>query len=238
LYRFSSIMGMLMAITVVSGWDATSANLSQAPSTGQAAGYITGTAGVVWTAAQQAQYPGFVQIDQSPDITASDQLADIFDFESGAVTLADLPTLITNARAGYYAGTRPGQRWPAVYCDQSNQTPVANALEAAGLTNVPIWLADYNLTQAQAISEIQEASGPYPLIAVQYNDAGVYDQDEFSQDWLETVSATPTAPPGQWKNAGDWNWAQVMIVGVGLDGTLYSFSYDVNTGEWSSAAPE
>jgi len=185
-----------MTITAVSGWDATSENLSQAPRTGQAAGYITGSAGIAWTAAQQAEYPGFVQIDQSPDITTSDQLADAFDYQSGAVTLADLPTLITNARAGYHAGTRPGQRWPAVYCDQSNLTPVANALEAAGLTNVPIWLADYSLTQAQAISEIQEASGPYPIVAVQYNDAGTYDQDEFSQDWLDTVSATPTAAPG------------------------------------------
>ncbi|MGH3195581.1 MAG: hypothetical protein ACRDNT_06530, partial [Streptosporangiaceae bacterium] len=78
-----------MTITVVSGWDATSANLSHAPSTGHAAGYITGTAEIIWTAAQQAKYPGFVQIDQSPDITASDQLADVFDYESGAVTLAD-----------------------------------------------------------------------------------------------------------------------------------------------------
>jgi hypothetical protein len=186
-----------MTITAVSGWDATSEDLSQAPRTGQAAGYITGSAGIAWTAAQQAEYPGFVQIDQSPDITASDQLADVFDYQSGAVTLADLPVLITNARAGYQAGTRPGQRWPAVYCDQSNLTPVANALEAAGLANVPIWLADYSLTQAQAISEIQEASGPYPIVGVQYNDAGAYDQDEFSQGWLDTVSATPTAPPGQ-----------------------------------------
>jgi hypothetical protein len=227
-----------MTITVVSGWDATSEYLSQAPSTGQAAGYITGSAGIVWTAAQRAEYPGFVQIDQSPDITASDQLADVFDYESEAVTLVDLPTLVANAQAGYYAGTRPGQRWPAVYCDQSNLTPVANALEAAGLTNVPIWLAYYGLTQAQAMSLIQEASGPYPIIGVQYNDAGAYDQDEFSQDWLNTVSATPTVPPGQWNNPDEWTWAQVMIVGVGLNGTLYSFSYDVNTGEWSSAATE
>ena len=180
-----------MAIATVDGWDATHENLSSAPKTGQPGGYITGTASVQWTAADQKAHPGFVQIDQSPTISSIAPLADFYDLETGAVTIAEIAELVKMGQASFKAATRPGQRWPGVYCSRSNVTPVVNALTAGGVTTCPLGVAQFDNNHTLAVSEVANASGPYPIVWRQYSDqggGGAFDLDVFSVPWLSNVS--------------------------------------------------
>jgi hypothetical protein len=227
-----------LTYVAVDGWDATGADLSSAPRTGQVAGYITGLGGVPWSQEQIDSHPGFVQIDQSPDITSVDDLADAYDLENGAVTLSEIAELVKLGQAGWSEALRPGQRWPLVYASENSITEVVNELVAGGVETCPLGVADYSYTHAEAVSIIENASGPYPIVWVQYNDAGAYDEDVFSREWLDNVSkkgntvATPTVPPGQWNKPEEWSWEDVVITGIGLDGFLYVFAFDPATGQW------
>ena len=207
-------------------YDATRDNIAHLPA-GQAAGYTTSTGThIQWTAADFAAHPGAVRIDQDP--AASDPTADILDVEARAATLADCPGWAKRALADYKAARRPGQRSPAIYASRSNLTPVVNALVAGGVTSgVGLWVADWTGNQAAATAEVQAASGPFPVIAVQFRNAGAYDISVFSATWLKGVSvsqpAQPPAPPGQWLNADAWTWRDVAVTGIGLDGHLHMF---------------
>src|SRR5215471_19346895 len=108
-----------MSVTI--GWDATHANLASAPKTGQAAGYRTGSGGVAWTAADAASHPGWVQIAQAVDLVTDEHaMADVLDVEQGAATFGDCAPWARDAMAKFAAGTRPGQRRPAIYCSMAN----------------------------------------------------------------------------------------------------------------------
>ena len=179
-----------MSVPTISGYDATHENIGHLPA-GQVAGYVTGSSWIVWTAADWAAHPGAIRIDQSPFNTALDETADVLDFENGAATLADIASWVIAARANFLKGTRPGQRWPAIYCSKNNVTPVANALVAAHLTNVPLWVAEYYPGEAAAQAAVAAGSGPFPVIGFQYSDKGgnsTYDLDVFSVEWIHTVS--------------------------------------------------
>lgn len=181
-----------MTYTPIDGWDATGAALDQAPKTGQAAGYITGSGDVPWSQAQQEAHPGFVQIDQSPALPAN-PTADFYDLEAGAVTVGEIAGMIVAAQGSFNAGTRPGQRWPGVYCSRDSVTDVVNALVAKGI-QCPLGIADYDNSHAEAVSEVENTSGPYPVVWRQYEDAGPYDLDVFAKEWLENVSHKPDPP--------------------------------------------
>lgn len=164
------------------------------PLTVKMAGYRTGQGGVPWTAAQFAANPDAIQIDQSPDNTVADELADVLDFESQAATLADVAPWVRGAQASYRAAVRPGQRVPAVYMSQSGVTPVANALIAAGITaGVPLWLAA-PMDPASAAKIVTEASGPFPIIGVQFAFLGDHDVSVFNKEWFDNVSGKPVIP--------------------------------------------
>jgi len=172
---------------VVQGWDATGANLDSAPP-GQGATYTTGSGGVAATAAQLAARPGIVRICQ--DAGATDTTADVLDVESGAATIADVATWLPAARASFNAGTRPSQREPAIYVDQSNLTALADTYPAdSPLCPIPIWVARWGRTPAEAAADIANPSGPYPLIAEQFANGALWDSDAWSADWLANVSA-------------------------------------------------
>lgn len=157
------------------------------------AGYVTGSAGVPWSAAQLASHPDAIRIDQSPENTPADELADVIDMEQEAATLADLAPWVHAARTNYDLGTRPGQRKPVVYCSRSNVTPVVNALIAAGIVDgVYLWVAE-EITAKQATGILSEAGGPFPIVGVQYQFNTDYDVSLFSPDWLKTVSIAPPA---------------------------------------------
>lgn len=186
-----------MAIATVDGWDATHENLGHAPSVGQSAGYITGSATVQWTPTDGKAHPGFVQIDQSPTISSIAPLADFYDLENGAVTLAEIAQLVKMGQAAFKAATRPGQRWPGVYCSRSQVTNVVNALVSGGVVGCPLGVAQFDNNHTLAVSEVANAAGPYPIVWRQYSDqggGGTFDLDVFSVPWLANVSKK-TAPP-------------------------------------------
>jgi Putative peptidoglycan binding domain len=174
-----------MSTTVA--YDAISANIGALPA-GQHCGYVTGSSIIIWTADQFIADPSAVRIDQSPDNTALDETADVLDVETGAATIGDIVSWVNAARANYAKGARPGQREPMVYCNGSTLTAVANALTAAKLTDVPIWLADPNTPQVEAEDKINSSSGPYPIHGVQFSWLTDYDVDVFLSSWLTAVS--------------------------------------------------
>jgi peptidoglycan hydrolase-like protein with peptidoglycan-binding domain len=153
---------------------------------------MTGSGGVAWTDADWVANPSAVRIDQSPVLNAIDETADVLDVESGAATPGEAAAWAKAARLNYLNNIRPGQRIPAIYVNQSNKTAVVNSLVAGGVTSgVGLWLADYNYTRAGAAAAIEAASGPFPIIGIQYSDqggGGLYDLDEFAALWLSTQS--------------------------------------------------
>lgn len=185
-----------MAIATIPGFDTEGAHVDQLPHPDTpyiVAGYVTGKADVPWSPAAWAQYPAAVRIAQSPDLAADEAAhADVLDYENGAATLADLGPWAKNARAAYSAGTRPGQRTPVIYASASNLTPVCNALVAAGVSaGVGLWVAHWGLAEATAQGMVANASGPFPVVAVQFDHGAGYDSDVFSVPWLQNVSRAP-----------------------------------------------
>jgi hypothetical protein len=199
-----------LTIATVTVCDAIRANISHLPK-GQAAGYSTGHGTVPWGAAEWKAHPGAVRICQDPG--ATDTTADILDVESHAAGVGTCARWAEAAAANVAAGKRPGQRHPAIYMSLSMVTPVVNALVHGGIAEgVSLWVANWNLTEAEAAALVQHAGGPFPIIGVQYRNAGTYDVSVFSRAWLDAVSGVP-AEPGKWHGeyvtAGQFSLAQL-----------------------------
>lgn len=216
--------------------DAPGFNFSVLKKGTQVAGYTTGSGGVQWTAPMWAEFPGAVRICQDP--RASDTTADILDVEQGAASIAECAAWKKAAQKSFENGTRPGQREPAVYCSASNVTAVANAMVAAGITRCPVWVAHFGIGVSAAQAMLNESSGPYPVIGVQFANGPTFDSDLFLTSWLGNISGkavpvTMNAPPGQWNAGSGWDWADCTIVGVGLDGKLHTFTFNPVSGIWA-----
>jgi hypothetical protein len=227
-----------VSVSTVVVYDTTGGDFAHLPA-GDAAGYVTGAAGVPWSAEQFAERPGSVHIDQTPVAGVWDATADVDDYENGAVQLNELAPRARARMAAFSGGLRPGQRKPAVYCSRANVTSVVNALIAGGITSgVGLWIADWSGTEAEAAAEVAAGSGPFPEIGRQYVSNGTYDTSVFSQAWLGDVSVAaaavvkPALPPGQWDDPRAWTWRDAMIVGQGLNGAMYAFLYNPATGAW------
>jgi len=174
-------------MAVVVGHDCIHANVSHLPR-GQTAGYTTGSPEIRWTAGDWKLHPSGVRICQD---TGSDHTADVLDVERGAGSDADAAAWVPRAQAAYKAAARPGQRRPAVYTSASNVTPLVNELTGHGIKNgVGLWVANWDLNNAQAVADVQNAAGPFPIIGVQYNSGPFYDSNVFSSGWLSDTSAT------------------------------------------------
>ena len=74
-------------------------------------------------------------------------------------------------------------------------------------------MANWNLTEAEASALVAHAGGPYPIIGVQFRNAGLYDLSVFSGPWLAAVSGDPAVRPagfhGQYVTAGQFSLAQL-----------------------------
>lgn len=174
-----------MTLATVVGYDVTAANYQTRPLAGQPALYVTGTSDIIATTEMLAANPQAIHINQS----GGDVIADMYDVETGAITPAELPGLIRDAREARLTGN--GRCNPGAYVNQSNVTAVANELSAALLTNVPFWIADYNLTLAQAITLLQtSAVGPYPVVGYQIADQGTHDEDVWLDFWVSQRSVS------------------------------------------------
>lgn len=228
-----------MSITPVLVMDATHLNINVIPVGTLAALYTTGSPDIKATAADFNKHPNAIHICQDH---GSDETADILDSETGAATIQDCINWLPRARAAFNNKTRPGQRWPGLYMSLSTLTEHANALASAHLTNVPLWIAEWGLDQASAIHNIIAENGPFPTVAFQIKNEGPDDISFFSDEWLNRRSAmgTPTPPqhkaaipPGQWNDAHSWEWAQAAMVGIGKDGQMHAFMYDVTHDRWT-----
>jgi hypothetical protein len=200
-----------MTIATVTVCDAIRTNVSHLPK-GLAAGYSTGAGTVPWGAAEWKAHPGAVRICQDPG--ATDETADVLDVESGAATIGVTANWARHATLAWAHGKRPGQRRPAVYMSLSMVTPVVNALIAGGIhEGVGLWVANWNLTVAEAAALVAHAGGPFPVVGVQYRNAGTYDVSVFARPWLDQVSADPAKQPAGWHGeyvtAGQFGLAQL-----------------------------
>ena len=182
-----------MTIATVTVCDAIRANIAHLPK-GQAAGYSTGHGIVPWGPADWKAHPGAVRICQDPG--ATDTTADVLDVEAGAATIGVAARWAEAAAANVATGKRPGQRHPAIYMSLSAVTPVVNALIHGGISEgVGLWVANWNLTDAEAAVLVRHAGGPFPIIGVQYRNAGTYDVSVFSRAWLDATSGSQPAHP-------------------------------------------
>jgi hypothetical protein len=115
------------------------------------AGYGTGTGDVPWTPAEWALFPkaGHVRIDQTPGLNLfATGGADVADIEAYAGTVSSFVAAVKERIAH-------GVEWSTAYGSDSTLLTVHNELEAAGphgwyFGHVDCWLADWNLSEAQA----------------------------------------------------------------------------------------
>lgn len=171
---------------IVAAHDAIHINVKDLPA-GQACGYTTGSNEIQWTNADFIDHPGAVRICQ--DAGASDHTADVLDFETGAATVQDLAPWAHEAAQSFMNVTRPGQRSPAIYASASNLTTVVDALISGGVpSGIGLFVAHWGLSVSEAVSLILGASGPFPIIGVQYQNGQTFDYDVFSQHWLDNTS--------------------------------------------------
>ena len=179
-------------------YDAIRGNIPSLPQGArQYAGYSTGLGEVPWTEADFAGHATALgpclRIDQDP--AASDPTADILDVEDGAATIPDCPWWAKRALADFKSARRPGQRSPAIYCSASNVSAVVNALISGGITSgIGLFVANWSLTEAQALADVLAAAGPFPITGIQFTDDGPYDTSVFSTAWLADQSGKPKPP--------------------------------------------
>jgi hypothetical protein len=116
------------------------------------AGYVTGSSGVEWTAADRAKYASkvVITIDQTPDGSdfASGK-AEVYDVEAEAGTIA-------NAVTGVQERQRIGKSYSTIYIQQGSLAELKAALTDAKvtMTRVGFGLAWWALSQAQAIAQL------------------------------------------------------------------------------------
>jgi hypothetical protein len=148
------------AVPIITMIDATHDNVSSIPpSAPKVAGYVTGSGGIRWTAADWARFSGVkVGINQRPD--SDPLLGDVLDVEPGAWT---------NEGAAQACRERQQHgREINLYSSQDNLTPLLNACIAVGVMVGNLWVANYSLSCEEATAMVVHRSGPWPIQAVQW----------------------------------------------------------------------
>jgi hypothetical protein len=146
--------------------DSIHANVGNIPArTPRVAGYVTGTPDIQWTAHDWARFPrsGKAPIDQSPELAAyASSDAMIADIEPQAGTV---PAYVEACRQRLHA------RQPlCFYCSQSTVAEVSAALVNAEipLGNCWVWIANWNLSQAEADALLGTTVSGVKVLAVQW----------------------------------------------------------------------
>lgn len=119
-------------------------------------GYVTGSDNILWPKAQFARFGGkpMARINQSANPQAN--VGNVLDVENGAATIAE---------AAKWAKATPG---PSIYINQSQVDELTAALKAAGIVTCSLWLADWNLSQDEAVAKLKTRINGYPIQAVQF----------------------------------------------------------------------
>lgn len=150
-----------MAIQTVDMADCIHASVSHLPlNLPKVGGYVTGTPDIQWVDSDWNRFAhsGHVRINQQD---GSDPLhGEVLDVEPGAWTV---PAAVAALKARHNAG-----REMSVYVNASTITQLANDMQAAGLSGVNIWLANWSLSRTQAAALVLHQFGPFPVRAVQW----------------------------------------------------------------------
>jgi hypothetical protein len=130
--------------------DAIHLNVPNVPvSIPKVAGYVTGSADIEWTSSDWARFPnsGHVRIDQSPALASwASGGADVADMENGAGTQASvIAAALEREKKGW---------WSFVYVAQGNFTALKDAVAAAKLTKMQYWIADWDMSEAEAAAAL------------------------------------------------------------------------------------
>lgn len=150
-----------MTISVVTQADCIHVSVPNLPtSLGAVAGYDSGSPEIQWVTSDWNRFPksGHLHINQGFNV--GPLIGDILDIESGAWTI---PSAVTALQARKAAGKEL-----AAYIAVGNLTALANALSAANLAPVNLWLANWNLSESQAAALVIHQFGPFPIKAVQW----------------------------------------------------------------------
>ena len=146
--------------------DAIHFNVGNIPaSTPKVAGYVTGTPDIRWTLQDWQRFPhaGTVRIDQSPGLAEyASNVASVADIESGAGTVGAFVTA-SESRLRL-------RRLLWCYGTESTLSQVSAALRAAGmpLSKCGAWLANWNLSEAEADAALGTAIAGIRIVGVQW----------------------------------------------------------------------
>jgi hypothetical protein len=146
--------------------DAIHANVGNIPaSTPKVAGYVTGTPDIQWTAQDWELFPqaGTLRIDQSPRLAEyASNAASVADIELGAGTVGAFVTA-SQSRLGL-------GRLLWCYGTATTLAQVSAALTAAGipLDMCGAWLANWDLSEAEADAALGTAVAGIRLVGVQW----------------------------------------------------------------------
>ena len=146
--------------------DAIHANVGNVPaSTPKVAGYVTGTPDIRWTHQDWQRFPraGTLRIDQSPGLAEyASNAASVADIEPGAGTVGAFVTA-SQSRLRLH-------RLLWFYGTQSVISQVSAALTAAGipLSECGAWLANWNLSEAEADAALGTAIAGIRIVGVQW----------------------------------------------------------------------
>jgi hypothetical protein len=217
-----------MTVRVTPVFDCMAANIEHLPK-GLAAGYTTGTDGtngtldIKWSQAEFNAHPGALRICQ--DAGATDHTADILDLERGAATLDDLGPWCRKAQTSFKAVERPGQREPSIYSSASNIPAVVTRLRADKVKGVFLVVANWNLDDEQATKDVEDASGEFPVVGVQWRSRDFYDVDAFSATYLENVSHVAPVVAGPYRHVTNGTESASMIADVRNETVLDLLSF-------------
>lgn len=130
--------------------DATGTDSAHLPAEApKVAGYVTGSGGVPWSAADWARFTqaGHVRVDQSATLSAwASGAADVADMEKGAATQG---TVIIQGLVRQAKGW-----WSFVYVSAANLAGLQEAARAAGLVKLQYWVANWNLSEEEAAAQL------------------------------------------------------------------------------------
>lgn len=150
--------------------DATHDNVGHIPGgTPKVAGYTTGTKDIAWTAADWAMFPraGHVRLEQGWAWGYAQAIGcDGFDVEAQAVTPAEVVQ-------GVKWRIAAGLTWTTIYASDGLLAAVTRALQGAGPQgwywgHVDCWLADWNLSEAEASAKLGQLIHGLTCRAVQW----------------------------------------------------------------------
>ena len=149
--------------------DATHANIHNIPvDTPKVAGYATGSPDVDWNDSDWSDFPhaGHVRIDQSPGLARyAAHAADVADVETRAGLI---PDFVKGTRERLDRGE---DGW--IYGSRSTIVGASANLVIAGFTKAELdrvgaWLADWNLSEAEAIAMLGKRIAGIRVVAVQW----------------------------------------------------------------------